>query len=65
MDKVAQGVVTGFAFGITLPIMYEFNKGVLKTLFAVNVAIGKALIRLVLPPPLELDCDCPDCKNGD
>ena len=57
-----------------------YNKAVLKTLFAFNVGIGKALIRLVLLPPPELefeDCDsdcpcdchclseCPNCKNGD
>ena len=68
MDGFAEGVVAGLAVSTTISVMYVLNKTVLKSLVAVNVAIAKALVRLVLPPPPELeececDCDCDNCKN--
>ena len=64
MDAFAEGVVARLAAATTIPVMYAVNKAVLKTLFAFNAAIAKALVRLVLPPPPELEeCDCDDCKN--
>ena len=64
MDTIGEGVVASLAVSMTIPVMYAVNKTVLKALFAVNVAIGKALVRLVLlPPPEPEECDCDDCQN--
>ena len=51
MEDFARGTVVGFAVSATIPAMYYFNKAALGTLFAVNMEIGKALGRLILPPP--------------
>ena len=51
MEAFARGMVAGFAFPFAVPAMYYFNKEVLGTLFAFNMEIGKALGRLILPPP--------------
>ena len=51
MEDFARGTVAGFAVSMTIPAMYYFNKAALGTLFAVNMEIGKALGRLILPPP--------------
>ena len=57
MEKFAQGIVAGFAISTTIPFMYYFNKAVLETLFDVNKAIGKALLRVIIPPPPEIRYD--------
>ena len=69
MENIAEGIVAGFAFSTTLPVMYYFNKAALGTLFAVNMAIGKALARVLIPPPPEIEyvplkhtCNDDDCK---
>ena len=53
MEDFAQGIVAGFAVSTTIPFMYYFNKAALGTLFAINKAIGKALVRVIIPPPPE------------
>ena len=55
MENIAEGIVAGFAISTTIPVMYYFNKAALGTLFAVNRAIGKALVRVLLPPPPEIE----------
>ena len=50
MENIAEGIVAGFAISTTIPVMYYFNKAALGTLFAINKAIGKALVRVLLPP---------------
>ena len=61
--------VVGFAFSMTIPAMYYFNKAALGTLFSINKEIGKALARLIVrPPPPEIEyvpmkhtCNDDDC----
>ena len=55
MENIAEGIVTGFAISTTMSVMYYFNKATLGTLFAVNRAIGKSLMRVLLPPPPEIE----------
>ena len=55
MENFAQGIVAGFAISTTIPFMYYFNKAALGTLFAVNGAIGKAIARVIIPPPPEIE----------
>ena len=71
MENIAEGIVAGFAISTTIPVMYYFNKAALGTLFAVNKAIGKALVRVLLPPETEPEtcyvalkhtCNDDDCK---
>ena len=59
MENFAQGIVAGFAFSSTITVMYYFNKAALGTLFAVNEAIGRALARVIIPPPHT--CNDDDC----
>ena len=62
MNHFAQGLVAGFAVSVTIPAMYYFNKAALGTLFIVNRAIGKALARVIIPPPpLKHTCNDDDC----
>ena len=68
MENFAEGIVAGFAFSSTITVMYYFNKTALGTLFAVNMAIGKALARVLIPPPPEIEyfplkhtCNDDDC----
>ena len=49
MEHFAQGIVAGFAITTVIPAMYYFNKAALGTLFVVNRAIGKALMRVIQP----------------
>ena len=49
MEDIAEGIVAGFAISAIIPVMYYFNKAALGALFAVNRAIGKALVRVLLP----------------
>ena len=56
MENIAEGIVAGFAISTTIPVMYYFNKAALGTLFAINKAIGKALVRVLLPPETPLCC---------
>ena len=63
MDRLARGVVANVAVSATIPVMYAINKGALKLLFDVNVAVAKALLSLVMPPQPEPDRDCSDCKT--
>ena len=51
MANFEQALVAGVVVSATIPPMYYFNKAVLASLFAVNKAVGKALGRLILPPP--------------
>ena len=57
MEHFAQGIVAGFAISSTIPAMYYFNKAALGTLFAINEAIGKAIVRVIIPPPPEIRYD--------
>ena len=64
MEDFAKGIVAGFAISTTIPAMYYFNKA---ALFAVNKAIGKALVRVLLPHEtryvaLKHTCNDDDCK---
>ena len=52
MENIAEGIVAGFAISTAIPAMYYFNKAALGTLFGVNRAIGKALLRFLLPPEM-------------
>ena len=66
MENIAEGIVAGFAISTTIPVMYYFNKAALGTLFAVNRAIGKALVRFLQPPEthyvaLKHTCNDDDC----
>ena len=61
MDHFAQGIVAGFAVSVTIPAMYYFNKAALGTLFAVNRAIGKAIVRVIQPPD-EHTCNFAGCS---
>ena len=69
MEDFARGTVVGFAFSMTIPAMYYFNKAALGTLFSINKEIGKALARLIVrPPPPEIEyvpmkhtCNDDDC----
>ena len=66
MENIAEGIVAGFAISTAIPAMYYFNKEALRTLFAVNKAIGKALLRFLLPPEIRYDdlkhtCNDDDC----
>ena len=66
MANIAEGIVASFAISTTIPAMYYFNKAVLETLFAVNKAIGKALVRVILPSEtryvaLKHTCNKDDC----
>ena len=68
MEDFAQGIVAGFAVSTTIPFMYYFNKAAMGTLFAINEAIGKALRRVIIPPPPEIEyvpmkhtCNDDDC----
>ena len=66
MENIAEGIVAGFAISTTIPAMYYFNKAALGTLFVVNKAIGKALLRFLLPPEIRYDdlkhtCNDDDC----
>ena len=68
MEDFARGIVAGFAVSVTIPVMYYFNKAALGTLFVVNKAIGKALARVIIPPPPEIEyvplkhtCNDDDC----
>ena len=68
MEDFAQGIVAGFAISTTIPFMYYFNKAALETLFAINGAIGKAIARVLIPPPPEIEyvplkhtCNDDDC----
>ena len=66
MEDFAEGIVAGFAISTTIPAMYYFNKAALGTLFAVNKAIGKALVRVLLPSEtryvaLKHTCNDDDC----
>ena len=66
MEKIAEGIVAGFAISTTIPFMYYFNKAALGTLFAINEAIGKALTRVLLPSEtryvaLKHTCNKDDC----
>ena len=47
MEHFAQGIVAGFAISSTIPAMYYFNKAALGTLFAINEAIGKAIVNVL------------------
>ena len=67
MNDLAEGIVAGFAISTTIPVMYYFNKAALGALFAVNRAIGKALVRVLLPPKtryvaLKHTCNDDDCE---
>ena len=66
MENFAQGIVAGFAISTTIPFMYYFNKAALGTLFAINEAIGKALLRVIIPPETHLqrndDCEFVCCS---
>ena len=68
MEDFARGIVAGFAVSMTIPAMYYFNKAALATLFAFNREIGKALRRVIIPPPPEIEyvpmkhtCNHDDC----
>ena len=66
MVNIAEGIVAGFAISMTIPAMYYFNKAALRTLFAINEAIGKALVRVLLPHEtryvaLKHTCNKNDC----
>ena len=67
MSDFAEAIVASFAVSTTIPAMYYFNKTVLGTLFAVNKATGKALLRFLLPHEetryvaLKHTCDKADC----
>ena len=68
MENIAEGIVAGFAISAAIPAMYYFNKEALRTLFVVNREIGKALVRVLLPPPPEIEyvpmkhtCNDDDC----
>ena len=66
MEDFAKGIVASFAISTALPAMYYFNKAALVTLFAVNKAIGKALVRVIQPNEtryvaLKHTCDKADC----
>ena len=66
MSDFAEAIVASFAISTTIPAMYYFNKAVLGTLFAVNEAIGKALVRVLLPSEtryvaLKYTCNKDDC----
>ena len=65
MDAFAEGIVDGLAVATTIPVMYYLNKAALGALFAVNRAIGKALVRILLPRPRFEDYGyvCEDCLN--
>ena len=67
MENIVEGIVAGFAISTTIPAMYYFNKAVLGTLFVVNRAIGKALVRVLLPHEtryvaLKHTCNVDNCK---
>ena len=55
MENIAEGIVAGFAISTTMSVMYYFNKAALGTLFALNRAIGKTLMRVLLPPETETE----------
>ena len=66
MANIAEGIVASFAISMTIPAMYYFNKAALVTLFAINKAIGKALMRVILPSEtryvaLKHTCNDEDC----
>ena len=66
MEHFAQGIVAGFAVSATIPFMYYFNKAALETLFSVNRAIGKAIVRVIIPHETRYDdlkhtCNDDDC----
>ena len=68
MEDFARGTVVGFAVSMTIPAMYYFNKAALGTLFSINKEIGKALARLIVRPPPEIEyvpmkhtCNDDDC----
>ena len=68
MEHFAQGIVAGFAVSAIIPFMYYLNKATLGTLFVVNKAIGKAIVRVIIPPPSEIEyvpmkhtCNDDDC----
>ena len=65
MEHFAQGIVAGFAVSATIPFMYYFNKAALETLFAVNKAIGKALVRVLIPHETRYDDLKHTCNNDD
>ena len=69
MEDFARGIVAGFAVSTAIPFMYYFNKAAVETLFAINEAIGKALRRVIIPPPPEIEyvpmkhtCNDDDCE---
>ena len=49
MEDIAEGFVAGVTMASIIPVIYYGNKVALAALFAVNKAIGKALVRLILP----------------
>ena len=63
MSDLAEGIVAGFATSAIIMVMYYFNKATLGALFAANKAIGKALVRVIIPPPRFEDYGyvCEDC----
>ena len=49
MNDIAEGIVAGVTMASIIPVICYGNKAALGALFAVNKAIGKALVRLILP----------------
>ena len=65
MANLAEGIVAGLAISAGIPAMYYFNKAALGTLFVVNKAIGKALLRFLLPPEIRYDDLKHTCNDDD
>ena len=50
MSKIVEGFFSGVVVATVIPVMYQINKFVLKSLLGFNVAIGRTIINVVLPP---------------
>ena len=49
MSKIVEGFFAGVVVATVIPVMYQINKFVLKSLLDFNVAIGRTIINVVLP----------------
>ena len=48
-----EGFFAGVVVATVIPVMYQINKFVLKSLWGFNVAIGRTIINVILPPKLQ------------
>ena len=53
MSKIVEAFFAGVVVATVIPVMYQINKFVLKSLLSFNVAIGRTIINVFLPPMTE------------